>query len=60
MLTLSVNGPLSLQASFGITDVIQINGAFILPETETETDTDTNNLTQNPIGICVGVCLCGE
>ena len=26
--------------------------------TDTEIDTDTDKLTQNPIGICVGVCLC--
>ena len=32
------------------------NGVFTLPETETDTDTD--KLSQNPIGICVSVCIC--
>ena len=30
-------------------------GVFTLPDTETERDTD--NLTQNPIGVCVGFCV---
>ena len=37
-------------------------GAFTLPDTETDPeiqiDTDTEKLTQNLIGICIGVCLC--
>ena len=32
------------------------NGVFTLPETETDTDTD--KISQNPIGICVSVCIC--
>ena len=35
---------------------------FTLPDAETNTepepDTDTNTFTQNPMGICVGFCLC--
>ena len=36
--------------------------AFTLPDTETDTeieaDTDNGKLAQNPIRICVGVCIC--
>ena len=43
---------------FGLT----LYGVFTLQETETdietETDTDTDKCAQNPMGICVGICLC--
>ena len=36
--------------------IVDINGIFTLPDTETDTDTD--KLAQNPTGTCVGVCQC--
>ena len=55
--TPSTSSRFSCEIFLELVKTLHCYGTFTLPDTETDWETDANKLTQNPIGICVGICV---